>query len=47
MSSSDALALVFSRNMFYRRLHFLALAAFGLNLIVICMLDLLGWFNYT
>jgi intracellular multiplication protein IcmL len=35
MYPNDALVLTFSRNVFYRRLHFLALAALALNIIVI------------
>lgn len=35
MNRNDALAAVFTRNAFYRRLHFLALAAFALSLLVI------------
>jgi intracellular multiplication protein IcmL len=38
MDSDDALVMVFSRNVFYRRLHFLALAAFGLMIIMIGIL---------
>ncbi len=32
---NDALVLIFSRNIFYKRLHYLALALFGFSLIVI------------
>lgn len=35
METNDALKLVFARNAFYRRMHFLALAAFALSIIVI------------
>jgi intracellular multiplication protein IcmL len=38
MDSEDALVLVFSRNAFYRRLHFLVFSAFILSLIVIAIL---------
>ncbi len=38
MESNDALALIFARNMFYRRLHFLVLWAFLISLLVIGML---------
>lgn len=38
MANTDALSLVFTRNAFYKRLHYLALAAFGLMLIVIGIL---------
>ncbi len=38
MSANDALVLVFSRNAFYKRLHYLALAAFFLALLVIVFL---------
>lgn len=38
MESEDALVLIFSRNAFYRRLHFLAFWAFVLSFIVICVL---------
>ena len=38
MDSNDALVLVFSRNAFYRRLHFLALAAFGMMIVAIVIL---------
>lgn len=38
METNDALALVFSRNAFYRRMHFLVLAALLLALIVIGVL---------
>lgn len=40
MDSKDALVLVFSRNSFYKRLHFLALGALALSVIVICFLAL-------
>lgn len=40
MDSENALVLVFSRNAFYRRLHFLALGAFVLSLVVIGILCL-------
>lgn len=35
MSANDALELIFTRNDFYKRLHYLALSAFGLALLVI------------
>lgn len=38
METNDALELVFARNMFYRRLHFLALGAFAISLVVIGIL---------
>jgi intracellular multiplication protein IcmL len=38
MNDNDALEVVFSRNSFYKRLHFLALAAFALSLLVIVIL---------
>jgi intracellular multiplication protein IcmL len=38
MKSNNALVLVFSRNAFYKRLHYLALGAFGLSLLVIAIL---------
>lgn len=38
MEESNALSLVFARNAFYRRLHYLALGAFLLSLIVIATL---------
>jgi intracellular multiplication protein IcmL len=38
MDNNEALALVFSRNTFYKRMHYLTLAAFGLALIVIIFL---------
>jgi intracellular multiplication protein IcmL len=38
MIENDALVLVFSRNSFYKRLHFLALAAFALTVVVIISL---------
>lgn len=38
MEGNDALQLVFTRNAFYKRLHYLALGAFGLTLLVILIL---------
>lgn len=38
MSQDDALFLIFSRNAFYQRLHYLALAAFGLVMVAIIIL---------
>lgn len=38
MAENDALVLVFSRNAFYQRLHYLALAAFALVVVVIISL---------
>jgi intracellular multiplication protein IcmL len=38
MDSNDALVLVFSRNAFYKRLHYLVLGAFALSLCVIVFL---------
>lgn len=38
MNDTNAMAMIFSRNAFYRRLHFLAFFAFLLNLIVIGIL---------
>ncbi|VVC76686.1 hypothetical protein AQUSIP_20100 [Aquicella siphonis] len=38
MNSKDALVLIFSRNSFYKRLHFLALGALALSIVVICIL---------
>ena len=38
MNANNALVLIFSRNAFYKRLHYLALAAFGLTLIAIAVL---------
>lgn len=38
MQSENVLALVFERNAFYRRQYFLALGAFALSVVVICML---------
>ncbi len=38
MDSNDALILIFSRNAFYKRLHYLALALFGLSLLIIIAL---------
>jgi len=38
MEAKDALIMIFARNAFYRRLHFLALAAFGLSVLVIGIL---------
>ncbi|MBV9575098.1 MAG: DotI/IcmL/TraM family protein [Gammaproteobacteria bacterium] len=46
MVSNDALVLVFLRNAFYRRLHYLALAVFGLCILVIVILiSLLVYLN--
>jgi intracellular multiplication protein IcmL len=39
MESNDALVLIFSRNTFYKRLHILALAAFGVSILVIILLS--------
>ncbi|MBA3662491.1 MAG: DotI/IcmL/TraM family protein [Gammaproteobacteria bacterium] len=44
MKHTDALKMIFERNAFYRRMHFLALAAFLLSLIVIITLI---WVVYT
>lgn len=41
MNGNDALILIFSRNAFYKRLHFLALGAFGLCVIIIVILILM------
>lgn len=38
MEANDALVMVFARNAFYKRLHYLALAAFALALVVIGVL---------
>lgn len=38
MDSNDALVVVFARNSFYKRLHYLALAAFALTILVIGIL---------
>lgn len=38
MDANDGLVLVFLKNAFYKRLHFLALGALGLNILVIAML---------
>lgn len=38
MDTNDALVLIFSRNAFYRRLHYLALGTFGLALFIIIFL---------
>lgn len=38
MNTNDALVLVFARNAFYRRLYYLALAAFGMMIITISIL---------
>jgi intracellular multiplication protein IcmL len=38
MAERDALVLIFSRNAFYKRLHYLVLGALGLCLVVICIL---------
>lgn len=40
MNGTDALTLIFERNAFYKRMHFLVLAAFILNLIVIISLSI-------
>lgn len=42
MDANDALAIVFSRNTFYRQLHFLALGVVGLLLLVILILSLIS-----
>lgn len=41
MNKTDPLSLVFTRNAFYRRMHFLALAALALNFVVIIILLML------
>ena len=41
MEPKDALVLIFSRNAFYKRLHILALAAFGVSILVILMLSMI------
>lgn len=38
MESKDALVLIYSRNSFYKRLHYLVLAAFAISLLVIFIL---------
>ena len=38
MNTKDALVVVFSRNIFYKRLHYLALATFALSILVIAIL---------
>lgn len=43
-NSNDALIAVFERNDFYKRMHFLALGAFGLALTVICFLIAIIYF---
>lgn len=44
MNANNALVLIFSRNAFYKRLHYLALAAFGLSLLAIAVLIALLFF---
>jgi intracellular multiplication protein IcmL len=46
MNANDALVLVFSRNAFYKRLHYLALFAFFLSLVVIVFLVLTFHYLY-
>jgi len=44
MDANDALVLVFSRNAFYKRLHYLVLAAFALSLSVILFLSIILYY---